>query len=53
MLASARDVMGEDVRLGRLDLRLRLDAETADGAVVRSLPFAGALNISFPDAEAA
>jgi hypothetical protein len=51
MLHSARDTMTGDVREGRLDLRLRIDAETADGRVVRSLPFVDALEITYPEPE--
>jgi hypothetical protein len=53
MLAAARDLMREDVQHGRLDLRLRVDAETADGALARSLSFPEALEIVFPEAESA
>ena len=46
VLASARDVMGNDVRSGGLlDLRCRIDAETEAGQIVYSLPFRRALNI--------
>jgi hypothetical protein len=48
MLANVRDMMKGDVEAGHLDLRLRLDAETADGRVVQSLPFLEALRITYP-----
>ncbi|HEX8225367.1 MAG TPA: hypothetical protein VF605_16250 [Allosphingosinicella sp.] len=51
MLEAARDLMRGDVHKGRLDLRLRVDAETADGTLARSLPFPQALEIIFPEAE--
>ena len=50
MLLNARDSMSNDVRGGKLDLRLRIDAETADGRVVRSLPFSDVLKIVLPGA---
>ncbi|TCP36103.1 hypothetical protein [Sphingomonas sp. BK235] len=51
-LRAARDVMSGDVREGKLDLRLRIDVETQDGAVIYSLPFARAISL-FKNAEAA
>jgi hypothetical protein len=41
--------MGDDVQHGRLDLRLRIDAETADGALARSLAFTEAIEIAYPE----
>jgi hypothetical protein len=51
MLVNVRDMMKGDVEAGHLDLRLRLDAETADGRVVRSLPFLDAVRITYPGDE--
>jgi hypothetical protein len=51
MLLNARDTMSGDLNAGRLDLRLRIDAETADGKLVRSLRFTDALEIIFPERE--
>jgi hypothetical protein len=48
MLVNVRDMMKGDVEAGHLNLRLRLDAETADGRLVRSLTFLEALEITFP-----
>jgi hypothetical protein len=51
MLRGARDTMSGDVRNGRLDLSLRIDAETADGHIVRTLAFADAVQITYPELE--
>jgi hypothetical protein len=46
MLASARDIISGDVKTaGKIDLRLRIDAEDHAGAVVDSLPFAEAVSV--------
>jgi hypothetical protein len=45
VLAGARDLMAGDIKHGIVDLRYRIDAEDADGAIVYSLDFAHALNI--------
>jgi hypothetical protein len=52
VLATARDLLVGDVRDGLLDLRFRIDAEDAGGAIVYTLPFNHALNI-IPAVEAA
>jgi hypothetical protein len=49
MLLVARDTMSNDVREGSLDLRMRIDAETADNHIVRSLSFVDALTITYPE----
>ena len=49
MLRNVRDLMKGDVETGLLDLSFRLDAETADGRVARSLPFAEAIEIKYPE----
>lgn len=51
-LRAARDVMSGDVREGKLDLRMRIDVESQDGAVIYSLPFAQAISL-FANSEAA
>lgn len=51
MLLAARDIMAGDVVKGRLDLNLRIDAETATGDLVLSMPFTSALR--FKDARPA
>jgi hypothetical protein len=48
VLEAARDVMAGDLRNGLIDLRYRIDAENAQGAVVFSLPFQHAVNIIPP-----
>ncbi len=48
LLASVRDLMKGDVAAGRLDLRLRIDAETGDGRLVQSLAFIDAVRIIYP-----
>lgn len=45
VMKSARDVIAGDVHRGVVDFRYRIDAETEDGQVVYSLPFANAVNI--------
>jgi hypothetical protein len=45
VLATARDVMCGDMRLGLIDLRFRIDAEDGDGMIVYSLAFQHAVNI--------
>lgn len=52
MLAGVRDLMRGDIQDGRLDLSLRIDAETEDGTLVRSLPFIDGVEIIYPDPEA-
>ena len=49
VLLCARDLMKGDIGDGRLDLRLRIDAEDAAGKVVHSLPFPDAIEIISPD----
>jgi hypothetical protein len=48
MLLNARGIMSHDVLDGGLDLTLRIDAETADRHIVRSLSFVHALQITYP-----
>ncbi len=43
LLRNARDIIAGDVMRGVLNLDLRIDAETASGELVRSLPFQEAL----------
>lgn len=45
MLAGARDLIAGDVKNGLIDFRFRIDAEDEDGALVRSLRFAEAVEI--------
>ena len=46
VLASARDVMGSDIKNGGvMDLRYRIDAEDSSGQVVYTLAFKHAVNI--------
>lgn len=45
MCKAARDIMAGDVLKGRLDLNLRIDAETRNGRLVDSLRFSQALEI--------
>jgi hypothetical protein len=45
VLFSARDMIAGDVRNGIIDLRYRIDAESADGDVVYSLKFKHAFNL--------
>ena len=45
VLATVRDLMSGDVRNGIIDMRFRIDAEDADGAIVYTLPFKHAVNI--------
>jgi hypothetical protein len=49
MLRSARDTMTGDVQNGLLDLRLRIDAETADRVLVHSVRFTDAVEIRYPE----
>lgn len=46
MRQAARDIMAGDVLKGRLDLNLRIDAETGTGQLVLRLPFTEALAIA-------
>lgn len=46
VLVNARDLIAGDVRKGVLDLSFRIDAEDASGAVVHSLPFTDAIEVS-------
>ena len=45
VLKSARDCIAGDALAGRIDLRLRIDAEDENGRVIHSLPFAEAVTI--------
>ena len=45
-LIEARALLGEEVRSGRIRLDQRIDVEDVDGAVVHSLPFTEAIEIS-------
>lgn len=45
MIRSARDVIAGDVFHGLLKLGLRIDAETADGRLVATLPFQDVVEI--------
>jgi hypothetical protein len=45
VLFSARDLLAGDVRNGIIDLRYRIDAESAQGEIVYTLPFKHAFNI--------
>jgi hypothetical protein len=46
VLASARDIMAGDViTKGLIDFRFRIDAEDAQGEIVYTLPFVGAVSI--------
>jgi hypothetical protein len=46
MLEAARDVISGDlIRAGVIDLRYRIDAETAAGDIVSSLPFKAVVTI--------
>ena len=42
-LASARSIISNDVRGGRVDLTCHVDVEDASGAIVHSLPFEDAV----------
>lgn len=46
--ANARGVMAHDVLSGTLDLTLRIDAEDEVGAIVFALPFADAVEVTWP-----
>ena len=46
VLLNARDVIAGDVKRGVLDLSFRIDAEDASGAVVHSLPFTDAIEVT-------
>jgi hypothetical protein len=52
MIANARDLIKGDIGRGLLDLRLRIDAETENGALVTSLPFTDAIEIIYPHEDA-
>lgn len=45
VLLNARDVIAGDVKLGIVDLSLRIDAEDASGVVAYSLSFADAVEV--------
>ena len=45
VLFTARDLIASDVRLGLMDLRLRIDAEDEDGVIVHTLRLKHAVNI--------
>ena len=45
VMTCVRDLMAGDIRDGVVDLRFRIDAETADGVIVYSLPFKHAVSI--------
>lgn len=44
-ITAARDVMAEDVRHGRIDLHLRVEAEDENGRIVLVLPFRAAVTV--------
>ena len=48
MHSNARDLIKGDIGRGLLDLRLRIDAETEDGTLVKTLPFGDAIEIIYP-----
>jgi hypothetical protein len=48
VLTSARDIMAGDLKVGLLDLRLRIDAEDDTGEIVHSLLFVSAVTILHP-----
>lgn len=45
VLLTAQDILAADVRLGFLDLRLRIDAEAENGEIVHTLHLKNALEI--------
>jgi hypothetical protein len=45
VLVAVRELIGEDVKGGVVDLRFRIDAENREGVIVYSLGFAKALDI--------
>ena len=45
VLATVRDLMCGEMRNGLIDLRFRVDAEDADGAIVYTLSFKHAVSI--------
>ena len=47
-LMAARDCIAGDVKIGRLDLRYRIDVHAEDGAIVHTLSFADAVEIVPP-----
>lgn len=47
-LASARDCIAGDVRVGRIDLRYRIDVHGEDDRIVHSLSFADAVEVIGP-----
>jgi hypothetical protein len=44
-LFEARSILSHDVMNGRIHLGQRIDVETAEGVIVHSLPFSGAVEI--------
>jgi len=49
VMKSARDILAGDLRNGIVDLRYRIDAENAAGAIVYTLPFKHAFS-TIPEA---
>ncbi len=41
----ARDILGDDIRRGVIDLRFRIEAEDAVGEIIYSLPFKSTFSI--------
>lgn len=44
-IASIRDILGEEVKKGRLDLFGRIDIADADGEILRVVPFSAAVEL--------